>query len=405
VRARGRSAGAGRDHHPSRTHERPGPPRTRERGKPPEREAPSPRPIRLFPDTYVVHTQPGLEGVAFSEIAARVPGARESGRRVVPERAGMTIFTAPRPDALRALRCAEDVFALAGYRGGLDPDKSSLDRIRAAAREAPFVQEALEARVRFLPGVRAGRRLRFRVVARQAGEHEFRRVDLQHAIERGIQERPDHTWRLDEQAADIEVWATMIRAELFLAIRLSDDSMRHREYKTAHLPGSLRPAAAAALAWLSEPDDRDVVLDPFCGAGTILIERAHLGRYARLIGSDRDPAAIRAARANVGPRYKPIDLEGWDAGAIPLADASVNAIITNLPWGVRYSTHGENRRLYPDWIAEFDRLLAAGGRMVLLTAEWRIMQEQIARGRIRPEKIIRANILGAPASIYLCRKT
>jgi tRNA (guanine6-N2)-methyltransferase len=197
----------------------------------------------------------------------------------------------------------------------------------------------------------------------------------------------------------------MIRAELFLAIRLSDDSMRHREYKTAHLPGSLRPAAAAALAWLSEPDDRDVVLDPFCGAGTILIERAHLGRYARLIGSDRDPAAIRAARANVGPRYKPIDLEGWDAGAIPLADASVNAIITNLPWGVRYSTHGENRRLYPDWIAEFDRLLAAGGRMVLLTAEWRIMQEQIARGRIRPEKIIRANILGAPASIYLCRKT
>jgi hypothetical protein len=187
VRARGRSAGAGRDHHPSRTHERPGPPRTRERGKPPEREAPSPRPIRLFPDTYVVHTQPGLEGVAFSEIAARVPGARESGRRVVPERAGMTIFTAPRPDALCALRCTEDVFALAGYRGGLDPDKSSLDRIRAAAREAPFVQEALEARVRFLPGVRAGRRLRFRVVARQAGEHEFRRVDLQHAIERGIQ--------------------------------------------------------------------------------------------------------------------------------------------------------------------------------------------------------------------------
>jgi tRNA (guanine6-N2)-methyltransferase len=396
VRARARGASAGRDRNASRT---------RERARPAEPKGRAPRPIRLFPDTYVAHTQPGLEGVVFSEIAARVPGARESGRRVVPERAGMTIFTAPRPEALSVLRCAEDIFALAGYRGGLEPDKSSLDRIRAAAREAPFVREALDARVRFLPGVRAGRRLRFRVVARLAGEHEFRRVDLQRAVERGVQERLDHTWRLDEQTADLEFWATMIGGELFFAIRLGDDSMRHREYKTAHLPGSLRPAAAAALAWLSEPDDRDVVLDPFCGAGTVLIERAHLGRYARLIGSDRDPAAIRAARANVGPRYKPIDLEGWDAGAIPLGDASVNAIITNLPWGARYGTHGEHRRLYPDWFAEFDRLLAAGGRMVLLTAEWRIMQDMISRGRIRPEKIIRANILGAPASVYVIRKS
>jgi tRNA (guanine6-N2)-methyltransferase len=405
VRARGRGAGARRDLITPRTLKRAKPPRGRERAKAHERDAKAPRPLRLFPDTYIAHTQPGLEAVALSEIAARVPGARESGHRVVPERAGMTIFTAPRPEALSALRCAEDVFALVGYRARLDPDKSLLDRIRAAAREAPFVREALDARVRFLPGVRAGRRLRFRVVARQAGEHEFRRVDLQHAVERGIQERLDHTWRLDEQAADLEVWATMIGAELFLAIRLSDDTMRHREYKTAHLPGSLRPAAAAALAWLSEPDDRDVVLDPFCGAGTILIERAHLGRYARLIGSDHDPAAIRAARANVGPRYKPIDLEGWDAGAIPLGDASVNAIITNLPWGARYSTHGENRRLYPDWIAEFDRLLAVGGRMVLLTAEWRIMQNLISRGRIRPERIIRANILGTSASVYVIRKS
>jgi tRNA (guanine6-N2)-methyltransferase len=395
VSARARGTSAGRAHHASRT---------RERAKRPERDAQAPRSIRLFPSTFIAHTQPGLEGVAWSEIAARVPGARESGRRVVPERAGMTIFTAPRPDALRALRCAEDVFALAGYRPGLEPDKTSLDRIRATAREAPFVEEGLGARVRIVPGVRAGRRLRFRVVARQAGEHEFRRVDLQRAIERGIEERRDHTWRLDEQEADVEFWATMIAGELFLAVRLSDDSMRHREYKIEHRPGSLRPAAAAALAWLSEPDDRDVVLDPFCGAGTVLIERAHLGRYARLIGSDRDPAAIRAARTNVGPRYKPIDLEGWDAGAIPLPDASVNAIITNLPWGARYGTHGENRRLYPQWIAEFDRLLARGARMVLLTAEWRLMHDLISRGRIRPEKIIRATILGAPASIYVCRK-
>jgi tRNA (guanine6-N2)-methyltransferase len=380
-------------------------PRTRDRVRPDERGAQAPRSIRLGPAMYVAHTQPGLESIAWSEIAQHEPGAREAGRRMVPERAGMTIFRAPRPEVLGALRCAEDIFALAGYRPGLDPDKSSLDKIRAAAREAPFVQEALEARVRLRRGARAGRRLRFRVVARQSGEHEFRRVDLQHAIERGIEERRDHTWRLDEHEADVEFWATMIATELFIALRLSDESMRHREYKIAHRPGSLRPAVAAALAWLSQPDDSDIVLDPFCGTGTVLIERAHLARYAKLIGSDRDPEALRAARANVGPRYKPIDLEGWDAGAIPMPDGSVTAVVTNLPWGARFGSHGENRRLYPDWLAEFDRLLARGGRIVLLTAEWRIMQQLISRGRIRPEKIMRVTILGTPASIYLIRKS
>ncbi len=139
----------------------------------------------------------------------------------------------------------------------------------------------------------------------------------------------------------------MIDEEFFLTVRLSDDRMRHREYKTAHRPASLRASSAAALAWLSEPREDDVVLDPFCGAGTILIERAHMGRYAMLLGSDRDAAALAAARVNVGERYKPIQLENWDAGALPLGDASVDKIVTNLPWGLRYGSHGENRKLYP----------------------------------------------------------
>ncbi len=258
--------------------------------------------------------------------------------------------------------------------------------------------------MRFDPKARGGRRLRYRVVARQAGEHEFRRVDLQHAVERGISERTDHTWRHDDNEADVEFWATMFESELLLAVRLSSEAMRHRDYKVAHRPASLRPAAAAALGWLSGVDGRDVVLDPFCGAGTILIERASLGRYAELIGSDRDADALAAARRNVGPRYKPIRLEGWDAAALPLGDSSVTKIVTNLPWGIRYGTHGENRKLYPAWIAEFNRVLAPGGRMVLLSAEWTLMRELAARRRIRIEKAMQIAILGARASIFICAK-
>ena len=361
-------------------------------------------PIRFGPNLYIAHTQPGFEGIAADEIAARIRGAREIARRTVPDRAGMTIVFSPSAQKLAALRTAEDLFGLAGYRAGLGPETASLDKIRGAAREAPLVEQMLQARVRVSPGARAGRRLRFRVIARMAGEHEFRRVDFQRAVERGILERDDHTWRLEEGDAEVEFWATMIDAEFFLTVRLSDDRMRHREYKTAHRPASLRPSSAAALAWLSAPREDDVVLDPFCGAGTILIERANLGRYAMLIGSDRDAEALSAARTNVGNRYKPIQLENWDAAKLPLGDSSVDKIVTNLPWGVRYGTHGENRKLYPIWFNSFARVLKSGGTMVLLTAEWRLMRDLERSRKIRPAKIIRVSVLGTPASIYVCNK-
>jgi tRNA (guanine6-N2)-methyltransferase len=177
--------------------------------------------------------------------------------------------------------------------------------------------------------------------------------------------------------------------------------MRHRDYKVAHLPGSLRPSAAAALGWLSQPSADDTVLDPFCGTGTILIERAHLGRYRLLIGSDRNAEALAAARENVGPRYKPLELHPWDATALPLPDRSISKIITNLPWGARHGSHEDNQRLYPRILQEFRRLVQPGGKIVILTGETRLMSDLITRGLFHPDKILRVSILGASAAVYV----
>jgi len=369
--------------------------------------------FRLGANLYLAQTQPGFERVAWEEIAAnfenaseargsnRVAGARELGRRTVPNRAGITIFTAPRPEPLRMLRVSEDVFAIVGYRHGIVGDPAALERIAAVAREAPYIEQALSTRTRLMPGTRSGHRLRYRVIVRMAGEHQFRRIDLAQTVSRAIAERGDHNWRLSAEEADVEFWATLLPGELILAIRLGDERMRHRDYKVAHLPGSLRSSVAAALAFLSKPAPEDVVLDPFCGAGTVLIERAHLGRYRLLIGCDRDPNALSAAQENVGPRYKPLELHRWEMPALPLPDRSVGKIITNLPWGIRHGSHEENRRLYPRILEEFHRLVAPGGKIVILTGETRLMSDIISRGLFRPEKILQVSILGTGAAVYV----
>lgn len=357
--------------------------------------------LKLSPHTIITQTQPGLEAVAASEALSRIPGATELGRRVVPDRSGLAFFDAPDPQPLTRLRCGEDLFAAVGYARGIAPDEHGLEAARRLARAAPFVEQALLTRVRVTAGSRAGHRLSFRVLVRAVGEHQFRRLDLAHALERGIAERGDHRWRAQADG-EVEFWATLLQDELILALRLTGDQMRQREYKTAHIPGSLRPSVAAAMVWLSQPQDDDVVLDPLCGAGTILIERAHMGRYQMLLGGDHDAGALAAARENIGPRYKPIQLRQWDAVALPLEDASVTRVIVNLPWGRRVGSHPDNRRIYPRLMREFRRVLAPGGRLVMLSGEGNLLRESMARSELAPSAVLPVTILGAYARIVVC---
>jgi hypothetical protein len=51
-----------------------------------------------------------------------------------------------------------------------------------------------------------------------------------------------------------------------------------------------------------------------------------------------------------------------------------------------------------------NRVLAANGKMVLLTAEWRLMRDLTERGALAVEKMSRVTVLGAPAALYVCKK-
>jgi tRNA G10 N-methylase Trm11 len=114
-----------------------------------------------------------------------------------------------------------------------------------------------------------------------------------------------------------------------------------------------------------------------CGVGTILIERARAARYRLLLGGDIASEAVDATLANVGRKYKPVQIRRWDARNLPLADASVSAILTNMPFGRQIGTVEDNRTLYPALIREWARILAPGGRMVLLTGDRQLLARSL----------------------------
>jgi hypothetical protein len=354
--------------------------------------------------TFLVQTQPGFEEIALDEIAARLDGAIPRGTRHVADKNGMALFEyGGDPREPMALRTIEDLFVVVATLRDPPPTFAGLRALRDTAASASF-EPALQLARQVSPG-RGGRgKLRFRVVARQVGRTAYRRVDAQQAVERGIAARADHKWNLAEDSA-LEFWLTLLPNEAILALRLSDERMRHRDYQLDHMPASLRPAAAAALAWLTRPAPDDVFLDPMCGAGTILIERAHAGRYAQLLGGDIREEALAIARVNVGPRYKPIELREWDARNLPIDAASITAAAVNLPFGKQIGSADANRQLYPQVLRELARVLRPGARLALLTGDRRPLEQGLDRvDRLQRRALYPVQVLGQMAGVYLVQR-
>jgi len=156
---------------------------------------------------------------------------------------------------------------------------------------------------------------------------------------------------------------------------------------------------------LSEPRDDDVFLDPMCGAGTILIERGEQGRYRRLIGGDIDEEAVEAARANIGPRYKPIWIQRWDATDLPLPDESVSRIVCNLPFGRKIGSREENRTLYQKFVEESVRVLKEEGIMALLVSDRRLLGRVVGKcDELEIERVYPVFVLGQRAFIFRIRR-
>jgi 23S rRNA G2445 N2-methylase RlmL len=306
--------------------------------------------------TYIVHVVPGLEELAQEELERAVPGARVVRvlRRFDERTSILVVHHGGSPDALLRLKLAEDVFVLAAESDEIEAGWQGLAAIRAVVSSASSLPAA--ANTASSVRGRGGRKGTFRVVARKAGSQAFRRVDLQHAVEQAVRARYPG-WRLVEDDARLELWVHLVGQTFIAGFRLSDITMRQRTYRRQSIP--------------------DVFLDPMCGSGTILIERAEAGRYQLLLGGDGDPAAVAATRANIGPRYRPIEIRQWDARHLPLGDRSVSALVTNLPFGKQIGTPAEVRSLYPALLQEWTRVLAPAARMVLLTGDQSLLTRAV----------------------------
>lgn len=332
----------------------------------------------------------GLEEIVGDEIARVLHGDIKRGEP------GIVVFRLPEIDAsVLRLRTAEDVFLLAWGTDQLTYKTEDLDRIRRWTDKDVDWANLLRIHHAIRPKPKG--KPTYRLVTQMTGEHAYRRLDAGKALARGLEGKLPASWRAAEENAAVEIWLTIHGATAVCGLRLSDASMRHRVYKREHLPASLRPTVAAAMVRLAGAAPGQVVLDPMCGAGTILAEQAEAARV-KLWGGDFETAALRAAAVNLR-RFQPALLARWDATRLPLPDRSVDRLISNPPFGVQLGRPEEIGPLYRRMVPEYARVLRPGGRAVLLVGDPVPLRDAARLAGWKRNREYRVRVLGQPATL------
>lgn len=221
---------------------------------------------------------------------------------------------------------------------------------------------------------------------------------------------------VDLKTPDARIYAHLHRGRLLLGLDLVGGSLHQRGYRrdAGHAP--LKENLAAALLmradWPARARRGEPLVDPLCGAGTLLIEaalmaadiapqlsrdyfafeawvghdpdawrelqreaqaRANVGRRrvkSKLYGRDQSPPAIAAAKANAMRAGIPalIDLQGAEVAQLtrPEGVDGPGLVITNPPYGERL---GELPEVVPIYTALGERLRAEfeGWQLALFT--------------------------------------
>lgn len=167
------------------------------------------------------------------------------------------------------------------------------------------------------------------------GERNFNRFDIEDLVGTALVDIAGGRYHSRRHGvvppAERSEWRVVLDGKtLWVALRPYGVPLHRREWRQRTVRGSLHPPVAAAMARLAELTPGHKVLDPFCGAGTLLLEAHVLEPTAAYLGIDRDPNAIAAARANASQASIT-----WRCGDAANLSTTADRVITNPPWGVQ----------------------------------------------------------------------
>ncbi|XGW28149.1 hypothetical protein V3C99_008169 [Haemonchus contortus] len=287
----------------------------------------------------------GFEAVAIEEIASKFHVQSTKGRGHVR----FEIDQRQIPEVLR-LRSVDNLYVVL-YDYFLD----GLSSAEQKAKMRDFVKNgAVESR--------AEDSFSFRVTCNRAGEksrHNFSSMDAARALG-GIINRI-FGWRPDMENFDMEVLLRLKDETMLVMVSLNRESLFKRNV-CSFGPTTMRSTMCYCLVALAQPR-------PGC----------------LFIGADHHSEAISRCSQNMQHCSTELSQSGsvvafmaCDAVELPFSESSIDAVVTDLPYGKKIGSVGDNRVLYPRLLVEWARVVKPNGRLVLMTHDKRSYERALA---------------------------
>lgn len=151
-------------------------------------------------------------------------------------------------------------------------------------------------------------------------------------------------------------------------------------YRKEVISSSIRPVNAALIAMLSEKylQEDGRVLDPFCGVGTMLIERNKKVKADTLYGVDILEDAIIKGRRNAEEAGVPLHFINRDFFSFS-HEYTFDEIFTNLPFAQGSKTPYDIAKIYERFFEKIPEVMRKGGKMILYTHDRRLLEKQVEK--------------------------
>lgn len=305
---------------------------------------------------YWFRTPVGLEAIAQEEIEENLPlvQAFSSHRNVFVELQNGAIDFKNHPEQIRT---ADDVFVFKGCYEGVERAKASVEGLLQY-----FSKYILPGLSEYSPD------FPIRVTVSFVGKRNFNRFFIENKCNKLIQQHTAFRTLSNEirepgQEHEIRL-RCHIEADLaFFGISLKDMPLHRRPWRALKYPGQLRPTVAAAMARILKAEKDTLIIDPFCGSGTILIEAAIQCPSNSFLGLDLNEEAIKIARSAAARATIDINFKKCNS----LSDFPARgkySLVSNPPWDEKHPL--QDRQAF---VAQLIKLIQNSSRSVLILPE------------------------------------
>ncbi len=211
----------------------------------------------------------------------------------------------------------------------------------------------------------------FRASCNRVGAHPFGSHEVMIVVGQAARDR--FGTQVDLTGYDLDLRVDVYEQEGWIGYQLTRKPLSQRfERRVYHRRTALKSSVAFLLLRMAgiETEELGVLLDPFCGGGTILLEAGQLFPDMKLWGSDMHIEPVEGTQQNLEVYQLGQRAEIRQVDVRTLAEhyepESVDYIVTNPPYGLKMGKGLDVGVLYRRFLDGAQVVLKPGGTLVML---------------------------------------